>query len=1399
MNTDRNIRILMLEDLPEDYELAVRQLKRDGLAVEILRVETRAAYLQALTSFQPDLVISDYQLPSFDGLQALLLTLEHNPHLPFILLTGSMNEETAVRCMKSGASDYVLKEHLTRLPFAVREVLDKKQKQEENERFEATLARTRAHQQAIFDASLDAILVADDLGRYVDINPAACLLTGYSRAELLERSIWDLTPEVGREQGLASWHAFIRQGQMSGEYTLTRRDGSLIEAEFRAVAGFMPGLHLSIMRDITERKRAEAVLYEQQTRLSSIFRAAPVGIGMVVGRVIQEVNDTLCEMTGYARDELLGQDARLLYPTEEEYAAVGQEKYRQIARHGVGSVETRWQRKDGSTFPLILSSTPLDVADHSRGVTFTALDITQRKTAEEEVVHSQARLQSIVNILQNRDPSIEGFLEHALQEAISLTGSQFGFIFRYEEAAQTLTIDTWSPDVLAACRIADPKQSYALDDTGLWGEAVRQRRPVIDNDVQAPGAQKKGRPEGHIPLQRFMSVPVTAGESIVAVVGVANKTSDYDPRDVEQLALLMDAAWKSVVQREADARLHLQSAALEAAANAILITDPQGDIQWVNPAFEALTGYAAQEAVGLNPGRLIKSGLHEQAFYQQMWETILSGQIWRGELVNRRKDGQLYSEEATITPVLGTDGQIEHFVAVKQDITARRAMEAELLARDAILEVMSRASAALLHSSDWRQIFPEILEGLGGATGASRAYIFERLSEFSHEVVFRQAYEWVADGIEPQLMAPEMTELHMAAAGLGTWLETFLAGRPVAGHTREFSESEQRILLAQEIQSILVMPIFVSGDFWGLIGFDACLAEREWSNAEREALQVAASLLGEAVSRQQTEESLRLRLGELNALQKVSAALRVAKTTDEALDILLDETLAALEAQAGAINLYDPSRDQLWCSASRGWFRELSTLSIKTGEGITGTVFASGQAHITHDLAADPLTHPDSRPQIPPGWAGAILPIRNASQISGVLLVAVDNRRSFTAEQIRLLESLAELAGAALHRMSLYTETIRRLDYLQASQAVDRAISASLDLNVVLNVLVEHALTRLGVDATAVLLLDPYLHTLEYAAGRGFRTRAFEKSRTRLGEGPAGEAALERRTVHNPAIHRLPQDSPFAAACRQEGFAAYYGVPLIAKGQVKGVLEVYLRQGTRELGRTWTPDTDWLDFLEMLAGQAAIAIDNSQLFHNLQQATLELSFAYDSTIEGWSRALDLRDHETEGHTRRVTQLTLRLAQVKGIGETELVHIRRGALLHDIGKLGVPDHILHKPGPLTEAEWEMMRRHPTQAYEILAPIAYLRQALDIPYCHHEKWDGSGYPRGLAGEQIPLAARIFAVADVWDALTSDRPYRSAWTEARALDYIREQAGRHFDPQVVTVFLREMGQAAGEQQHV
>ncbi len=357
----------------------------------------------------------------------------------------------------------------------------------------------------------------------------------------------------------------------------------------------------------------------------------------------------------------------------------------------------------------------------------------------------------------------------------------------------------------------------------------------------------------------------------------------------------------------------------------------------------------------------------------------------------------------------------------------------------------------------------------------------------------------------------------------------------------------------------------------------------------------------------------------------------------------------------------------------------------------------------------------------------------------------------------------------------------RQVRRFQALRAIDIAISKGPNLEFTLGILLEQIMTQLNVDATAILLHRMGTPLLEYIASRGFRTQAPSHAKAYIGRGFAGIAALTQKTIHIPDLTVSAGMGNQLLPLEAEEFKVYYGIPLVAKGQVKGVLEVFLR----------TPnsiDQERLEFLEALGGQAAIAIDNSTLFEQLQDSNTELSIAYDATLEGWVKALELRDRETVGHAHRVIEMTLAVADRIGINSEMLQHIRRGALLHDIGKMGIPDSILLKPGPLTPGEWEVMRQHPIHAYEMLKTIDYLSPALEIPYSHHERWDGSGYPQGLKGRDIPISARIFAVVDVWDALTSDRPYRAAWTARQALEYIQREIGRHFDPQVVNAFLHK-----------
>ncbi|HAF62448.1 MAG TPA: hypothetical protein DCK95_08990 [Anaerolineaceae bacterium] len=427
--------------------------------------------------------------------------------------------------------------------------------------------------------------------------------------------------------------------------------------------------------------------------------------------------------------------------------------------------------------------------------------------------------------------------------------------------------------------------------------------------------------------------------------------------------------------------------------------------------------------------------------------------------------------------------------------------------------------------------------------------------------------------------------------------------------------------------------------------------------------------------------------------------------------------------------------------------------------------------------------------------AEIFIPMKTKNDLVGVLVLGEKMSESpYSQEDISNLTTLANQSSIAVQNAHLYSQAQKelaerrkaehnlqlQLKRLSALQDINIAITENFDLQIPLVLLLDQVINELKVDAADVLLYNPDEKNLNYVAGRGFKTDALKFTSLRMGQGMAGTAAQTRNTIHVKDLstaHTTLAQSPLLDG---ENFVSYYGFPLIARNQIKGVLEIFHRS-------VLEPDQDWFDYLNTLISETAIAVDNARLFTDLEKTNLELVSAYEATLEGWARTLEMRDRETEGHSQRVLQMTITLAKRMGFHGDELVHVRRGSLLHDIGKMAIPDSILQKPGPLDEEEWKIMRRHPSIAYEMLSPISFLAPSLEIPYCHHEKWDGSGYPRGLKGNEIPLSARIFTIVDVWDALSSNRPYRKAWEDKKVMDYIRSQSGTHFDPMVVEEFLK------------
>jgi PAS domain S-box-containing protein len=1200
-----------------------------------------------------------------------------------------------------------------------------------------------------------------------------------------------------------------------------------------------------VQNELAERTRAEEALREHEATLQSIFRAAPTGIGLVADRVLLQVNDRVCEMMGRTREELVGQSAQILYATVEEFEHVGIEKYRQIREHGIGTVETRWQRKDGTRLDVLLSSVPLDPNDLAKGVTFAALDITERKRAEEALRASEGKLRA--------------FFEQT-GEGITIADGK-GVVVEWNSAAEQITgltrqqvigIPVWEMMRRILVPERNTSESHSAMIAGIRDALCTGHAPFFGK----PNVAIVNRPNGEQRCIEQSFFSISTGREYW--LGTTSRDITERKRAEEALA----------------AERNLLRIVIDNLPDRVYVKDTESRFLLNNPAHLQALGAKSQEQVIGKTDFDFRSKEHAERSMSDDRQVLESG----CPLVNREEQSDLPTGEqrwllATKVPLRDQQGNIKGLVNISRDITERkRAEELARIQRDLALTL----SATFDLDEGLQACLAAALDVSGMDSGGF--YLWNE-AQGTLDLAFHR-------GLSADFIAAKG---HLEAGSPNT--RSVVAGKPIYTNYCELDVPAKA--LYENLRAMAIIPFRHEDRILGCLNIASHTVD-EIPRVSRNALETIAAQVGNAIARLKAEQALRaaeanyrslfenvpdgvfrttldgqilaanpalvrllgyasaqellsidnvadlyvdpavraavaaqlMQAGEIRnaevtlrrkdgrqiivldnaravcdprgtvtyfegtltdvterkqherellAVAAVSAALRTAPTRAEMLPVILDQVQALLNTDAASIIMREPSTGEAVVEVGCGIWSGGVEFRIPPGKGISGRVFETGQSYVTNDLPNDPYYF--WHDQMGYLTALAMVPLIVQGNVVGALNLG--RVTPFAPEEVNLVSAIADITANALHRAALHEKTEQQLQYLVALRTVDQTINASLDLRFTLNVLLDQIITQLRVDAADVLLHNPSFQTLEYAAGRGFRTKGNEQRSWRLGEGYAGVAALERRVVIIRHLAHATQREP-APAPPSEGFVSYVGIPLIAKGKIKGVLEIFHRSPLRA-------DAEWLNFFEMLAGQAEIAIDNAQLFEELQRAHSNLVLSYDAMIEGWSRALDLRDEETEGHAQRVVELTERLARAVGVGEAELIHIRRGALLHDIGKIGVPDHILRKPTPLTQEEWVIMRRHPVFAHNLLKPIPYLQLALDIPYCHHEKWDGTGYPRGLKGKAIPLAARIFALVDVWDALRSVRPYREAWPEEQVRAYMVEQAGKHFDPELLGWFMK------------
>jgi PAS domain S-box-containing protein len=827
---------------------------------------------------------------------------------------------------------------------------------------------------------------------------------------------------------------------------------------------------------------------------------------------------------------------------------------------------------------------------------------------------------------------------------------------------------------------------------------------------------------------------------------------------------------------------------------------PKFTCVYVNPVVEKLLGYSPREFYA-DPHLWLRVLFPEDRSFMQA-RFLPADLSWPLELRLKRKDGGILWTEHYTECFLDESGGVVALGGMIHDITGRKRIQIELTDARTQLELrVNRRTAELLEING--KLKGEIEERQKIAVALSES---ERQKKALLDNILDLAWLKDANGSfiavnEPFAKACGVTpESLVGKNDLDIWpWELAMSYRQ---DDREVMSSQQPKRVEEPIlgpdghvwwAETIRTPIFdAQGSVIGTVGIAHDVTERKQAE---EVLRNGLSRLDQLVKARTTDlENANQELvaeiavrnqreRELEAMVASVSALRTAATRIEMEEAVAEQIVDLLQVNMVALAMRNPVSHEVVFETVKGsypdWFGQRQFDDV----GISGYVINSGNSYFTQDLPNDQLIL--RRDLIGSLKAAACLPLKVQEYVIGVLWVASETRIDPSAQ--RFLLAVSDIVAGSLYRATLYEQTQQNAAQLTRVANIGGALAETLDLPQLYSLLATSVLSLLPETHTVIIsMFDPAGQTVTcvYFIQDG-SLQDTSRSPAVLIDAPGNELQADVLRQRRALIVNNFHDESRTARIADTGVLgpktrSVLAAPLLAKGDLLGVLQLQ----SRVLNRFSQTDAD---LVSLVCNSAAAAVQNARLFGYLEISNQELVAAYDATIEGWSSALELRDRETAGHSQRVTDLTLRLAQAMRVPEEELVNIRRGSLLHDIGKLGTPDSIIFKTGPLNNDEREVMYRHPELALQLLGHIEYLKPAIDIPYCHHEHWNGTGYPRQLNGEEIPLAARIFTVVDVWDALLSDRSYRHAWRREDVLKFIKEKAGVFFDPKVVETFLQ------------
>jgi PAS domain S-box-containing protein len=1357
------LKVLIAEESIDDTESLLSELERAGFTAAYERVSTRVELDTALARCAWDVILADIDLPGLSASEILHCVKDKELDIPLVVVSDAAHEEVAVSAMYAGARDYVLIDKLIRLGAVIKRELSEAQERNRQRQADENLLQ-RASELTVLHA----------VSRVAIESPTESIL------------IQQATEIIGR---------LLFPDQLGI---------LLIDPELKVL------LTHDSFRGLPNGYRAFQVPID--TGISG--RVARTGQACYVPDVLQDPeyldvgNGILSEM---------------VVPI-------------QIAQRVIGVIDAGVCRKEGFTDAdlNLLSIIGVQLA--------TAID---RLRGEASLRRQSQQLGTIYAMSQefSRASLNPQQVYKAIHQAVAkLMPCEVFVITLYNEVTQRL-------DGVYLYDRGGHYPAFSIpEDHGISWQVLRSgcaiRYDVDHPDPQEPEKSVIFGPDDN-DVASILMVPLRSANNVFGTLS----TQSYLPRaytenDLQILELLAGSAAVALQNSLLFEKVHRQALTFENMFDGVIVSDIDGAILEWNPAAERIFGYTCKEAIG-QPVDFIHQPVNRTTLEKEIIATVDRDGRWMDRVNFIRKDGSEGILDVIVMPIRDENGKVVATLGVNRDITNQEQAEDDLRFSEARLSsiINSAIDAIIIVDCNGQiNIFNPAAERM---FGYSPADMLGQSLELLIPNRYRDASQ--ADGTSLWTIenANSMVGILQEFSGMRSSGEEF----PIELSLSKFEVNQQQYFTAiirettqrkrSEAQLARLAAVveqaaesIVLTDSAGNITYVNPFFERVTGYRKEEVLKCNPRVLKSGVQPQAYYRELWNRISsgkswtgkfvnrrkdgshfheratifpiknsdgeiinyaavkqdiselvehdrEMEAFVAVSKALRAASTREEMIPIILEQGMDLLEGRGGLIITNDSMGNPIRVMG-RGELLYMSSDRRLINSLIYRQVQGNNQAMIFQD----PESLADLFSSYPDLIQKTIIaaPLIVQGKVNGVLMIG--REAPYHNDDLRLLTVVADIAASATHRASLSEDTARHIVQLGEVSSAGREMIDMLSQGQIYNRLA--ASVQVIIPDLSGMLISIYdqsqsLIRCVYGMHDNKTLNPADFPALPLAQPGYGQQSEVIRTRQPQIVNReliQKMDTPTELGEGDRPQSAVF-VPMLVKDHVLGVLQVQSGKANRFSLRD-------AEMLSLLANTAGISIEKAGLYQGLEQKNIELSDAYDTTIEGWSRALELRDRETEGHTLRVTELTVELAKWFGFSDSQLVHLRRGALMHDIGKVGVPDSILHKPGPLNPDEWEIMRRHPMYAYNMLVPIEYLHPALDIPYCHHEKWDGTGYPRGQKEVEIPLPARIFAVIDVWDALTSDRPYRTAWPTPRALDYIKDQKGHHFDPQVVDAFL-------------